>query len=143
MLTGMRRLFEVDTVIDRPVAEVWAELTAWDRAPRWMKRIETMRVDPDTRTGATVTFEARGKTHTSEIAAVEPGRSVTLVSRQGGVTAQYVYTIEPDGRRTRATLTADLGIKGFPTVVFGPLIRAAIKRTDGRQLDDLRDVLSR
>ena len=138
MLAGMRRLFQVDTVIDRPVAEVWTELTAWDRAPRWMNGIDEMRVD-----GTTVTYQARGKTHQAEITAIEPGRSVTIVNKQGGVTAQYVYHLSPEGNNTKATLTADLGIKGFPTVLLSPVIRTAIKRTDSGQLQALREVLHR
>ncbi|MBM7789488.1 SRPBCC family protein [Tenggerimyces flavus] len=134
----MRRLFQVDTVIDRPVAEVWTELTAWDRAPRWMNGVDTMRVD-----GTTVTYEARGKTIQAEITAIEPGRSVTIVNKQGGVTAQYVYKLSQEGERTRATLTADLQISGFPTVLLGPVIRTAIKRTDSGQLQNLREVLER
>lgn len=137
MLAGMRRLFQVDTVIDRPVAEVWTELTAWDRAPRWMNGIDSMRVE-----GTQVTYEARGKTHQAEITAIEPGRSVTIVNRQGGVTARYVYHLSPEeGDRTKATLTADLGITGFPTVLLGPVIRTAIRRTDSGQLQALREVL--
>ena len=134
----MRRLFQAETVIHRPVEDVWTELTAWERAPSWMNGIDSMRAE-----GRTVTYEARGKTHRAEITALEPGRSVTLVNRQGGVTAQYVYALDPQGDSTKATLTADLSIRGFPTVLFGPLIRSAIRRTDSGQLAALRKVLER
>lgn len=138
MLRSMRRLFQVDTVIDRPAAEVWTELTAWDRAPRWMNGIDEMRVD-----GTTVTYRARGKTHQAEITAIEPGRSVTIVNRQGGVTARYVYVVTAEGDHTRATLTADLKITGLRTRLLGPVIRTAIRRTDSGQLEAFKEVLVR
>lgn len=137
MLAGMRRLFQVDTVIDRPIAEVWTELTAWDRAPSWMNGIDEMRVD-----GTTITYRARNRTIQAEIEQIDPGRSVTIVNQQGGVRAKYVYHLQEQGERTKATLTADLDITG-PTALLGPVIRQAIKRTDSGQLQALRAVLAR
>ncbi|GAA1002066.1 hypothetical protein GCM10009555_107710 [Acrocarpospora macrocephala] len=136
----MKRAFEVSTVIDRPIAAVWRELTDWERAPRWMKGVESMHADPGTEVGATLVFRARGKTRKSGISALEPGRSLTLTSEQGNVTARYSYVLEGAGDRTRARLTADVEVRGFPWTLLGPLIRAAIRRTDSRQLADFRAV---
>ena len=86
-------------------------------------------------TGSTVAG-IRGKERTSEIAALEPGRSVTLRSRQGGVTADYTYGVEPSGPGSRVTLTAEVETRGAWSLA-GPMIRAAIRRTDGGQLDAL------
>lgn len=137
----MTRAFEVETTIDRPVDQVWRELTDWERAPRWMPGVQAMRSDAGTAVGATISFESRGKTRTSAITAVEPERSVTLDSVQGGVTARYVYRLEPSGERTRAVLTADVDAAGFPWAVFGPLIRVAVRRADAGQLESFRTVL--
>jgi hypothetical protein len=84
-------------------------------------------------TGSTVAG-IRGKERTSEIAALEPGRSVTLRSRQGGVTADYTYRVEPAGPGGRVTLVADVASRGA-WALAGPAIRAAIRRTDAGQLD--------
>lgn len=136
----MQRAFETETVIDRPVAEVWHELTDWEDAPRWMSGVDAMTSDAGTTVGATITFRTRGKVRTSTISAVEPGRSVTLDSVQGGVTARYRYRLEPSGDRTTARLTADVAATGL-WALLGPVIRAAIRRTDAGQLDALRGVL--
>ena len=79
-------------------------------------------------------FTTRDKQRTGQIAAVDPGRSITLRSIQGGVTADYVYTCAPLGDGTRMRLVAMCSITG-PLRVLGPLIRYAIRRADGGQLD--------
>ncbi|MFI6505826.1 SRPBCC family protein [Nonomuraea typhae] len=136
----MKRAFAVDTVIDRPAQDVWQVLTDWERAPRWMKGVESMRAESSTRIGSTITFNARGKTRTSEIADLDEGRSITLVTIQGAVTARYVYRLEPldGGARTHAHLTADLATTGFPWILFAPLLRLAVRRTDAGQIRALR-----
>jgi uncharacterized protein YndB with AHSA1/START domain len=137
---AVQQAFETETVINRPVAEVWRELTDWESAPRWMAGIDTMRSDAGTTVGATVTFHARGKVRTSTISAVEPGRSVTLDSVQGGVTARYRYHLDPSGDTTTARLTADVAAAGL-WAPLGPIVRAAIRRADAGQLNALRGVL--
>ncbi|MFI6907058.1 SRPBCC family protein [Nonomuraea sp. NPDC050394] len=136
----MKRAFTVDAVIDRPARDVWRVLTDWERAPRWMQGVESMYAESGTRVGSTIIFHARGKTRTSEIADLDEGRSITLVTIQGGVTARYVYRLEPlDGdARTRARLTADLATTGFPWTLLAPLIRLAVRRTDAGQIHALR-----
>jgi len=136
----MRRAFETDTVIDRPVGEVWRELTDWDNAPRWMAGIEQMSSDAGTTVGATITFRTRGRTRTGTISAVDPERALTLDSVQGGVTARYTYRLEQRGSATAARLTADVAAKGA-LALLAPVIRAAIRRTDSGQLDALRGLL--
>jgi carbon monoxide dehydrogenase subunit G len=136
----MKRAFESVTVIDRPVAEVWRELTDWEHAPRWMTGVDAMASDAGTTVGATITFHTRGRVRTSTVAAVEPQRSVTLDSVQGGVTARYRYLLEPVGERTTARLTADVAAAGL-WAPLGPVVRAAIRRSDAGQLDALRGVL--
>ncbi len=136
----MQRAFEAETVIDRPVAEVWRELTDWENAPRWMAGVDTMASDAGTAVGATITFRTRGKVRTSTISAVEPERSVTLDSVQGGVTARYRYRLEPSAGRTTVRLTADV-VAGGRWALLGPVLRVAIRRADAGQLDALRGLL--
>ena len=83
--------------------------------------------------GVALSFSARGKERESEITAVAPGRKVSLTSRQGPVSATYTYTCTPDGRGTCLRLVADCRIRG-PLKLLGPLLRTAIRRTDGGQL---------
>jgi carbon monoxide dehydrogenase subunit G len=128
-------VFAVQTTIDRPVAEVWGRLTDWPRAAQWMPGVESVRADGDV-----LTVHARGKDRTSHITAHEPGRSVTLTSVQGGVRADYVYTCEPNGTGTRVSLRADCVTTGAWKLV-GRIIRAAIRRADGGQLESFKRVV--
>jgi hypothetical protein len=53
---------------------------------------------------------------------------------QGGVSADYTYECVADGRGTRVGLVADCTMTG-PVRLLGPVIRYAIRRADGGQLD--------
>lgn len=130
----MTEAFRAETTIDRPVDEVWARLVDWDGATRWMSGVDAMRAEGPTAVGTELVFTTRGKQRSSKIAALDPGRSITLRSIQGGVTADYVYVCAPDGNRTRVSLVADCQMTG-PVRLLGPVIRSAIRKADGGQLD--------
>jgi uncharacterized protein YndB with AHSA1/START domain len=129
----MTRAFAATREIDRPAEQVWARLTDWDRAAGWLG-VDSIRADGPTAVGTTLRFTTRGKERTSEIAALDPGRSITLRSRQGGVTADYTYGVEPTAAGSRVTLVAEVATRGAWTLA-GPMIRTAIRRTDSGQLD--------
>jgi uncharacterized protein YndB with AHSA1/START domain len=130
----MDTVFRSEVTIDRPTPQVWARLVDWEHAPRWMAGVEELRSDGPTAPGTRLTFSARGKERTGEIVAVDAGRSVTVRSVQGGVTADYTYTCLPQGQGTTVTLVATCRVTG-PTRLLAPVIRAAIRRADSRQLD--------
>jgi carbon monoxide dehydrogenase subunit G len=127
--------FTATATVERPAPEVWARLTDWPTAPAWMPGVESVRVD-----GARLTFRARGRERSGRFEVVEPGRTVVVHSAQGGVTAAYTYTCEPDGDRTRVTLAADCRAGGVWRP-FGALLRAAIRRADGGQLAAFKRVV--
>jgi uncharacterized protein YndB with AHSA1/START domain len=129
----MTRAFTATRDIDRPMEEVWARLTDWDRAAGWLG-VDRISADGPIAVGTTLRFTTRGKERTSEIAALDPGRSITLRSRQGGVTADYTYAVAPTAAGSRATLVAEVATRGV-WALAGPMIRAAIRRTDAAQLD--------
>jgi carbon monoxide dehydrogenase subunit G len=130
----MTEVFTSQTTIDRPADAVWGQLTNWDDATRWMPGVDALCAHGPTATGTTLVFTTRGKERTAQIATVDPGRSVTLRSVQGGVTADYVYSCAPLGDATRVSLVADCRITG-PARLIGPVIRSAIRRADRRQLN--------
>jgi uncharacterized protein YndB with AHSA1/START domain len=135
MLPRMSTAFVATETIARPVETVWRVLTDWNRAPDWMPGVEAARADGDT-----LRFRARGKERASRISAVEPGRSITLTSVQGGVRADYRYAITPAGTGTRTTLTADCEFSGLWRLA-GPALRGLIRRTDGGQLAALKRLI--
>jgi len=128
----MSRAFAVTQVIDRPADQVWQVLTDWSRAPEWMGGVDEVRV-----VGATLHFVARGRERTSEITDVRPGESLTLTSVQGGVRADYRYTVAGESAGTRATLVASVAVRG-PWRLAAPVLRVLIRRTDGGQLAALK-----
>ena len=130
----MPEVFTAETTIDAPIDAVWARLIDWDTAAQWMPGVDALRAQGPTAAGTTLVFTTRGKQRTGQIAALDPGRSVTLRSIQGGVTADYVYTCTRHGNETRVSLVADCRITG-PVRLLGPVIRSAIRRADGGQLD--------
>jgi uncharacterized protein YndB with AHSA1/START domain len=131
----MVQAFRTTREIGRPPEQVWQQLTDWERAAGWLG-VDSIRADGATQVGTTLRFTSRGKERTSEITAVDPGRSVTLRSRQGGVTADYTYAVAPADGGSRVSLHADVGTTGVWAVV-APAIRAAIRRADAGQLDAL------
>ena len=95
---------------------------------------DALRAQGPTEIGTTLTFTTRGKERASQIAALDPGRSITLRSVQGGVTADYVYRCTPNGDGTRVSLVADCRMTG-PVRLLSPMIKSAIRRADSGQLD--------
>jgi uncharacterized protein YndB with AHSA1/START domain len=133
MISAMTRAFTATRTVDRPPDEVWDRLTDWARAAGWLG-VDRIAADGPTAVGTTLRFTARGKERISEVAALDPGRSVTLRSRQGGVTADYTYSVAPEGAGTRLTLVTDVATRGAWALV-GWAIRAAIRRSDSGQLE--------
>jgi uncharacterized protein YndB with AHSA1/START domain len=137
----MAQAFTVSREFDRPASAVWEQLTDWDRAAGWLG-VDAIRAEGPTAVGTELVFRARGKDRRSEIVALDPGRSITLRSRQGGVTADYTYSVEPAGAGSRATLTADVRTSGL-WALLGPVIRGAVRREDAGQLEALERTLAR
>jgi uncharacterized protein YndB with AHSA1/START domain len=129
----MSTAFTATQVIDRPAGTVWQVLTDWHRAPNWMSGVDSVTPDGDT----TLRFVTRKRERISEITALRPGESITLTSVQGGVRADYTYSVEPAGTTTRTTLVADVTTTPLWRPI-APALRALIRRTDGGQLDALK-----
>ena len=102
----MSHAFSVEEIIGQPVPQVWAALTDWPNAHRWMPGIDKITADGDTAEGTQLTFRARGKDRSSTIERCVAGESMVLRSVQGGVTADYTYEVHEHGDGTsRVTLT--------------------------------------
>ena len=138
----MARTISVTETIDRSPGEVWEVLTDWPGGVRWMNGIESMSIEGETVEGAHVRFHTRGQDRDSVITHCDPGRSITLRSQQGGVTADYTYSIEALGASSsRVSLEAECHFSGLLFRLLGPLIRFAIRRTDGGQIAALKRVI--
>ena len=136
----MPQAFTVSRTVPRPADQVWEQLTDWNFAAGWLG-VDSIRAEGATAVGTRLRFSTRGKERRSEIAALDPGRSITLRSHQGGVTADYTYTVAPAGADSLVGLVADVRTRGLWTLA-APAIRAAIRRTDSGQLDALHRELT-
>ena len=138
----MTRTLSVEEEIQRPAAEVWEALTDWKNAHRWMPGIEGMTAEGETAAGTKLTFRARGADRSSEIVHCDAGKSIVLRSVQGGVSADYRYELHDlGGRSTRVTLVADCQVTGLLLRTVSPLLRIAIRLSDGKQLRLLKEMI--
>ena len=135
----MAQSFSVEETIHRPASEVWEALTDWSNAHQWMPGIGRMQGDGETKTGTVLTFHARGTDRSTTIVHCEDGQSIVLRSIQGGVTADYAYGVHALGERsTRVTLVANCQFTGLWWRMISPLVRLAVRFSDGKQLRLLR-----
>ena len=131
----MAQTFAVDEVIQRPAPQVWEALTDWTNAHRGMPGIEGITAEGETAEGTKLTFRARGADRTSTIVQCDVGRLIVLRSVQGGVTADYTYEVHEQGEGSaRVTLVANCQITGLWWSLVSPLLRIAIRFSDGKQL---------
>ena len=131
----MSRTLSTQVRILRPTDEVWAALTDWANAHRWMPGVDGMAASGETVAGTKLTFRSRNADRSSTIVHCQAGRSIVLRSIQGSVTADYRYEVHAiDASSTRVTLVADCQVTGFWWRVISPLLRIAIRFTDGKQL---------
>ena len=131
----MAQTFAVDEVIQRPAPQVWEALTDWTNAHRWMPGIEGITAEGETAEGTKLTFRARGADRTSTIVQCDVGRLIVLRSVQGGVTADYTYEVHEQGEGSaQVTLVANCQITGLWWSLVSPLLRIAIRFSDGKQL---------
>jgi carbon monoxide dehydrogenase subunit G len=124
---------DVSERIDVAPVLAWKHLIDWRNAAQWLPGVETIQSAEAPAVGSRIVFVARGKERSSTITALEPGRAVTLESTQGGVTATYRYTIEPsDPAGAVLRLRIECDVRG-PLRLIAPVIRSAIRKTDGAQ----------
>ena len=131
----MAQAFAVEEVVRRPAPQVWEALTDWPNAHRWMPGVESMIAEGGTAEGTRLTFRARGADRSSNIVQCDVGRSMVLRSIQGGVTADYAYEVHELGEGSaRVTLVAICQFTGLWWSLVSPLLRVAVRLSDGKQL---------
>lgn len=134
----MTTAIDTTTTVAAPPDAVWAALTDWSLAPRWMPGVTAMSgpVSP----GAVVTFTVRGKERTAVVETLDAPRTLALLSRSGPVTAVYTYRLAAAAGGTTLRLLADVEVRG-PLKVLAPVIRRSIAKEDGVQPERLRAVV--
>jgi len=138
-----------ETVIERLCAEVPAFAGDPSHAPEWYANIEsvTWRTPAPVALGSQLDFVARflGRrlAYTYEVVELVPGERLVMRTAQGPFPMETTYTWQPvDAGRTRMTLRNRGEPAGFGKVA-APVMAAAIRRANQKDLANLKRLLER
>ena len=138
-----------ETIIERPCAEVAAYAGDPSNAPEWYANIASVRwrTEPPVTVGSRMDFVARflGRklAYTYEVVELVPGQRLVMRTAQGPFPMETTYTWQPvDGTRTRMTLRNRGEPAGFGKVA-APVMAAAIRRANEKDLATLKHLLQR
>lgn len=137
----------VETVIQRPVAEVAAYAGNPGNAPTWYVNIKSVewQTPPPVAVGSRMDFVAaflgRRLAYTYEVTDLEPGHRLVMQTAQGPFPMRTTYTWEPaPGGGTRMTLRNTGTPAGFSRLA-APLMAAAVRRATTKDLAALKHLL--
>jgi uncharacterized membrane protein len=136
-------------VIDRPPDQVAAYAGDPSNAPTWYANIKSVswETPPPMGVGSKLAFVARflGRTlaYTYEIVDLVPGQRLVMRTAEGPFPMETTYTWEAAGAgKTRMTLRNRGEPSGFSRVA-GPLMAAAMRRANQKDLAKLKTILER
>jgi uncharacterized protein YndB with AHSA1/START domain len=136
-----------ESVIRRPVAVVSSYAADPAHAPEWYANIDsvTWRTEPPIRVGSRMDFVARflGRTlsYTYEVVELEPGARLVMRTAEGPFPMETTYSWVPEGDdATRMTLRNRGTPSGFASV-GAPVMAAAMRRANRKDLARLTQIL--
>jgi uncharacterized protein YndB with AHSA1/START domain len=138
-------------VIDRPVEEVYAFVTAVENLDQWVAGVTEPRRTSDGEFGVGATFSSKytyaGNTHhvSYVVTAHDPPARHAVKATSGPFPFEGILELEPVAGRTKITHTIDAGADGVATqVVFtlcGPLLRVLMRKQLRKELEGLKALL--
>jgi uncharacterized protein YndB with AHSA1/START domain len=138
-----------EIVIDRPCVQVAAYAADPSHAPQWYANIESVcwqtapPVGLASRMDFVARFVGRRLAYTYEVVAFEPGQRLVMRTAQGPFPMETTYTWQPvDADHTRMTLRNRGEPSGFGKVA-GPVMAAAMRRANVKDLAALKRILER
>lgn len=137
-----------ETVIDRPVSVVAPYVADPTNAPEWYVNIESVdwKTTPPLKVGSEVAFVARflGRrlAYTYEIVEYAPNERLVMRTAEGPFPMETTYTWKAEGGGTRMTLRNRGEPSGFAKV-GAPMMAAAMRRANRKDLERLRSILER
>ena len=137
----------VETVIDRPVADVAAYAGDPSNAPEWYANIQSVdwRTEPPVAIGSRMdfvaTFLGRRLAYTYEVVDLVAGERLVMRTAQGPFPMETTYEwSEVDGDRTLMRLRNRGEPSGFGRVA-APMLAAAVRRNTTKDLARLKQLL--
>ena len=136
----------VETVVERPVAEVSAFAGDPGNAPRWYANIRsvTWLTEPPVRVGSRMDFVAhflgRRLAYTYEVVDLVPGGRLVMRTAQGPFPMETTYTWDEVPGGTRMTLRNTGEPAGFARVT-APAMELAMRRATTKDLARLKALL--
>lgn len=138
-----------EIVIDRPLGEVVAFAGDPSRTPEWYVNIKSVewKTSPPAQVGSRIAFVAhflgRRLAYTYEIVDLAPEARLVMRTAEGPFPMETTYTWEAeDEGHTRMTLRNRGEPAGFSKLT-APLMAAAMRRANGKDLARLKAVLER
>jgi uncharacterized membrane protein len=138
-----------DIEIDRPRDLVSSYAADPSNAPEWYVNIKAVewKTPPPLRVGSQLAFVAhflgRRLAYTYEIVDLIPGERLVMRTAEGPFPMETTYTWESAGeRRTKMTLRNRGEPTGF-SVIAAPLMAAAMRRANRKDLEQLKALLER
>lgn len=138
-----------EIVIDRPLDEVAPWVADPTHAPEWYVNIKSVewKTPPPVAVGSKMAFVAhflgRRLAYTYEVSELVPGEKLVMRTAEGAFPMETTYTWDAvDAGHTRMTLRNRGEPHGFSLLV-APVMRAAMKRANHKDLVNLKALLER
>jgi len=138
--------FENVITVQKPAAEVFAYLAAFENVPRWNYAIvETRRTSPGPVGVGSVYEQTRSipahAVESFEVTRFEPDRELEIRGQLGPFPAVVSYVLEPAPGGTLLRNTVQLELHG-PLKLAGPVVSAQVKKAVAANLEVLRQILA-
>lgn len=131
-------------LIQRPVAEIFTAITAFDRIPEWIPSITRAYVTSSSPTGTGTTFveEARllGQSMriVGTVTAYEPDHKLVYVYEDGPLPGAWQYTLTPEGAGTRLDFQLEIARQKGIFSARNPLVLALFRRMIAQNLNSFK-----
>ncbi|MDQ0271809.1 SRPBCC family protein [Cytobacillus purgationiresistens] len=139
--------FRSSVMINKPLDEVFEYMLNVDNIHEIMPIVAKREQETEGQIGKGTRFletrSIRGKniTSTIEVLAFEQNRTFTTKSDSSGLIVEYKYDFHEIEEGTQVELEANLQTTGLRMKLTKPLLVKMIKREDGNQLTNLKDML--
>jgi hypothetical protein len=136
-----------ETMIERAVDDVASYAGDPSHAPEWYVNIESVewQTPPPVQQGSKVAFVAhflgRRLAYTYEIVELTPGRRLVMRTAEGPFPMETTYTWEPVGTQRSRMLLRNRGEPSGFSKVVAPIMAAAMRRANKKDLAKLKSIL--